>query len=40
MREAAQVQAQALLGKDMEAEAPLFNNGLVPSADGLFWAVP
>jgi FAD-dependent halogenase len=40
MREAAQVQTQALLGKDMEAEAPLFNNGLIPSADGLFWAVP
>jgi halogenation protein CepH len=40
MREGAQVQAQALLGEDAEVEAPLFDNGLVPSADGMFWSVP
>jgi hypothetical protein len=39
MRKGAQVQARALLGEDAEAEAPLFVNGLVPSADGLFWSV-
>jgi FAD-dependent halogenase len=38
MQESAQVQAQAQLGEDAEAEAPLFENGLVPSADGMFWS--
>ena len=40
MREGAQVQTRALLGEDTGAEAPLFDNGLVPSADGMFWGVP
>jgi halogenation protein CepH len=38
MQESAQVQAQAQLGEDAEAEPPLFENGLVPSADGMFWS--
>ncbi len=40
MQEGAQVQARALLGEDAEAEQPLFEGGLVPSADGMFWSVP
>jgi FAD-dependent halogenase len=40
MQESAQVQAQALLGADAEPETPLFDGGLVPSADGLLWSVP
>jgi len=37
MVEGAQVQARALLGGDSETEAPLFDSGLVSSADGMFW---
>ncbi len=40
MQEGTQVQARALLRGDAEAEGPLFENGLVPSADGLFWSAP
>jgi halogenation protein CepH len=40
MQESSQVQMRALLGKDAEAEAPLFPNGLVPSLDGMFWVPP
>jgi FAD-dependent halogenase len=40
MHEGTQVQARALLGESYEAEAPLFAGGLVPSADGMFWAAP
>jgi FAD-dependent halogenase len=40
MQEGTQVQMRALLGEDAEAEAPLFENGLVPSGDGFFWSVP
>lgn len=40
MRESAQVQAQAQLGEDAAAEVPLFEQGLVPSSDGMFWAWP
>jgi len=40
MHEGTQVQARALLGEDAENEAPLFENGLVPSPDGMMWAVP
>jgi FAD-dependent halogenase len=40
MQESAQVQARALLGDDAGAERPLFEGGLVPSADGMFWSVP
>jgi FAD-dependent halogenase len=38
MQEGTQVQARALLGEDAEAEVPLFENGLIPSPDGLFWS--
>jgi FAD-dependent halogenase len=38
MQEGTQVQARALLGQDAEAELPLFENGLIPSPDGLFWS--
>lgn len=37
MQEGGQVQMRALLGEDAEPEAPLFDGGLVPSADGMFW---
>lgn len=40
MQEGTQVQARALLGEAAEAEKPLFENGLVPSGDGHFWALP
>lgn len=40
LREGAQVQARAALGEDAEVEAPLFEGGLIPSGDGLFWSVP
>jgi FAD-dependent halogenase len=40
MQESGQVQSLALLGEDMESEAPLFDGGLVPSPDGMFWIVP
>jgi FAD-dependent halogenase len=39
-QEGMQVQARALLRENAEAEAPLFENGLIPSADGFFWSVP
>jgi hypothetical protein len=38
MQEGSQVQARALLGAD--AEAPLFDGGLVLSGDGYFWSMP
>jgi FAD-dependent halogenase len=38
MQEGAQVQARALLGEGAEAETPLFENGLIPSPDGLLWS--
>jgi FAD-dependent halogenase len=38
MQEGTQVQARALLGEAAEAEVPLFENGLIPSPDGLFWS--
>jgi FAD-dependent halogenase len=40
MREGGQVQSLAILGEDSGVEAPLFEGGLVPSSDGLFWVVP
>lgn len=40
MREGGQVQNQAMLGEDSEAEAPLFPGGLVSSPDGMFWQHP
>jgi halogenation protein CepH len=38
MQESSQVQARAVLGEDAEAETPLFDSGLVPSSDGVFWS--
>ncbi len=40
MHEGAQIQARVLLGEQAQAEDPLFEGGLVPSADGYFWSVP
>lgn len=40
MQEGAQVQARARLGAAVGQEDPLFPGGLVPSADGMFWAQP
>jgi FAD-dependent halogenase len=40
MQESAQIQGQALLGENAEAESPLFDDGLISSADGMFWAAP
>lgn len=40
MAEGAKVQARALLGEDAGVENPLFEGGLIPSADGMSWAVP
>jgi FAD-dependent halogenase len=40
MSESAQVQTQARLGSDPGDEAPLFEDGLVSSPDGLEWARP
>ena len=40
MREGAQVQTRAQLGEDAGADAPIFDGGLVASADGMFWLVP
>jgi halogenation protein CepH len=37
MQESAQVQARAQLGAEFEDEVPLFADGLISSADGLFW---
>jgi FAD-dependent halogenase len=40
MQEGAQVQARALLGESAMPETALFEGGLVPSADGMFWSHP
>ena len=40
MQEGAKEQARVLLGEDAVPETPLFQGGLVPSADGIFWSVP
>ena len=40
MQESGQVQSLAILGEDTEGEAPLFDGGLVPSGDGMFWVAP
>jgi FAD-dependent halogenase len=41
MHEGIQVQTQAVLGTaNPRQEFPLFENGLVPTADGMFWSVP
>lgn len=36
--ESAQIQAVAMLGADAQRESPLFENGLVPSPDAMFWS--
>jgi FAD-dependent halogenase len=40
MQEGAKEQARVLLGQDIEPEIPLFEGGLVSSADGLSWSLP
>jgi FAD-dependent halogenase len=40
MQEGAKEQARVLLGQDIEPEIPLFEGGLVASADGLSWSLP
>jgi halogenation protein CepH len=40
LHEGSRVQAQAQLGQHATAEAPLFDDGLVSSSDGLFWSPP
>ncbi len=40
MQEGAKEQVRVLLGGDTEPEAPLFEGGLVASADGLSWSLP
>jgi halogenation protein CepH len=37
-RESAQIQMLATLGADRGRELPLFEDGLIPSADGMFWS--
>ncbi len=38
MQEGTQVQARALLRENAAAEVPIFENGLIPSPDGLSWS--
>ena len=40
MQEGAKEQTRVLLGQDAGQETPLFDGGLVPSADGLAWSAP
>ncbi len=40
MREGAKEQARVLLGQDADQDKPLFEDGLVPSKDGLSWSLP
>jgi halogenation protein CepH len=40
MQEGAQVQTRAQLGEYADAEVPLFDGGLVASADGFYWQTP
>jgi halogenation protein CepH len=40
MQEGAKEQARVLLGKNAGPVIPIFEGGLVPSADGLSWSVP
>ncbi len=40
MQEGAKVQARALLGEDAGLDTPLFDGGLVPSANGMSWTLP
>lgn len=36
--ESAQIQCLAALGANRGRESPLFKDGLIPSADGMFWS--
>lgn len=38
--EGGQTQLRVILGEETEGEPPLFDNGLVPSGDGMFWVMP
>jgi len=38
--EGAQIQSLALVGAGMGRELPLFDDGLIPSEDGMFWSTP
>jgi FAD-dependent halogenase len=38
--EGAQIQSRALRGPGIGRELPLFADGLIPSADGMFWSAP
>jgi FAD-dependent halogenase len=38
-KEMAQIQSLAAVGDKREPEVPLFDSGLTPSADGMFWSV-
>jgi FAD-dependent halogenase len=40
MHESAKIQAHALLGADAGLDKPLFEGGLIPSADRLAWSLP
>jgi halogenation protein CepH len=40
MQESRQIHTHAMLGDEAESDAPLFSGGLIPSSDGMFWAVP
>jgi halogenation protein CepH len=40
MREGAKEQARVLLGQDAEPDLPIFEDGLIPSDDGLSWSLP
>lgn len=37
MQESGQIQSLAMMGREMEGEVPLFDGGLIPSEDGMFW---
>jgi FAD-dependent halogenase len=38
--EGGQIQVLAMQGTAAEKEVPLFDDGLIPSADGMFWSLP
>jgi FAD-dependent halogenase len=40
MREGAKEQTRVLLGDDADQDKPLIEGGLIPSKDGLSWALP
>jgi halogenation protein CepH len=40
MLEGDQAQLRGMLGEEPEGEPPLFDNGLIPSRDGMYWTMP